>query len=180
MEQSRGGSPLKISITHTIYVTTRIRTTEEGTMPSCIATVLAPPSSSGTNQYRFVRLSNAGDGSILEILDTKIGTINEVPSIEKLNDGSWEMVVLQSYCPTLQAILGKIFPGSDVDLHYDPTEPTVSEAENFGYKVAKTICRYLFINRAERMVKEGWPMAADCYEHLAACINGRCWAKSRL
>jgi len=188
MKQSRGGSPLEICITHTIHVITTIRTTEEDTMPSCIATVssprygrhLAPPSSLGTNQYTLVRLSNAGDGNTLNILDTKIGTVNEVPSIEELNDGSWEMAVLKSYCPTLQAMLGKIFPGSDVDLNYDPTEPTVSEVENLGYNVAKTLCEYLFIKRAERMVKEGWPMAADCYEHLTARINSRWRATSRL
>jgi len=109
----------------------------------------------------------------LNILDTKIGTVNEVASIEELNDGSGEMAVLKSYCPTLQVMLGKILPGSDVDLNYDPTEPTVSEVENLGYNVAKTLCEYLFIKRAERMVKEGWPMAAACYEHLTARINGR-------
>lgn len=116
----------------------------------------------------------------MKILDTKIGTVNEVPSIEKLNDGSWEMVVLQPYGPTLQVILSKMFPGSDIDLNYDPTEPTVNEVKNLGYKMAKTICKDLFVRRAERMVKEAWPMAADCYEHLAACITGRWRAKSRL
>ena len=100
--------------------------------------------------------------------------------MEELNDGSWEMVVLQSYCPSLQAILRKIFPGSDIDLNYDPTEPTISEAETFGYKVAKTTCQDLFIRRAEKMVEEGWPMAADCYKHLAAGITGQWMAKSRL
>lgn len=49
MEQSRGGSSLKIDIIHTIRVTTRIRATEENTVPSYIATVLAPPSGSGKN-----------------------------------------------------------------------------------------------------------------------------------
>lgn len=188
MKQSRGGSPLEICITRTVHVITTIRTTEEDTRPSFIATVsssrygrhLAPLSSLGTNQYTLVRLSNVGDGNILNILDTRIGTVDEVPSIEELNDGSWEMVVRKPYCPTLQAMLSKIFPDSDVDLNYDPTEPTVSEVDSLGYNLAKTLCKYLFIKRAERMVREGWPMAADCYEHFIARINGRWRARSRL
>lgn len=168
MKQSRGDST--------------IRTTKEDTMLPRITTVsgrhLTPPSSLGMNQYTLVRLSKVGDGNILDILDGKIGTVDEVPSIEELCDGSWEMAVLESYCPTLQAMLGKIFPGSDVDLNYDPTEPTVSEVENFGPEKAKAVCKYLFIERAERMVKEGWPMAADCYEHFKARIIGK-W-RSRL
>ena len=157
-------------------------------MPSCIAIVssprhgrhLATPSSLGTTQYTLVRLSKAGDGNILNILNRKIGTVNEVASIEELNDESWEMAVVKSYCPTLQVMRGKIFPGSIVDLNYDPTEPTVSEVENLGYSMAKTLCEYWFIKRAERMVKEGWPMAADYYGHLTAHINGRWRARSRL
>lgn len=77
-------------------------------------------------------------------------------------------------------MLGKIFPGSDVDLNHDPTEPTVIEVENLGYSAAKTLCEYLFIKRAKRMVKEGWPMAADFHEYLTARINGRWRTRSHL
>lgn len=183
MKQSRDGSPLEICVTHTIYVISTIRTTEEDMMPSCIATAsssrngrhLASPSSVGMNQYTLARLSKTGDGNILDILDTRIGALNELLNVEELNDGSWEMVVLKSYCPTLQAMLDEIFPGSDVDLYHDPIESTISEVKHLGYNAAKTLCEYLFIKRAERMVKEGWPMAADFYEHLTARMNGRCY-----
>jgi hypothetical protein len=37
-------------------------------------------------------------------------------------------------------VLGEIFSASDIDLIYDPTESTVSEIENLGYNVAKTLC----------------------------------------
>ena len=188
MKQSRGDSLLEIYISHTIDVITTIRTAEEDMMPSCIARVsspgherhLAPLSSLGTTQYTLVRLSKVGDGNILNILDIQLWTVNEVISIEELNDGSWEMTVLKSYCSILQVMLGKIFPSSDVDLNYDPTESAVNEVENLDYSGAKTLCQHLFIKRAERMVKKGWPMAAACYDHLTARINGPRRARSHL
>ncbi len=96
MKQSRGDSSLEICITHTIHVIATIRTTKEDTMPACIATMssprhgryLASPSSLGTIEYTLVRLSKAEDENILNILDTKVGTMNEIVNIEKLNDES--------------------------------------------------------------------------------------------
>jgi hypothetical protein len=49
----------------------------------------------------LVRLSKAGHGVTLKTLGTEIGAVNEVSSVEELSDGSWEMVVRKSYCPTL-------------------------------------------------------------------------------
>ncbi len=109
-----------------------------------------------------------------------IETLNELLSMEELIDGTWEIAVLKSYGPTLQAILGEKFPGSDVDLDYDPTEPTTSEMENSDYSATKTLREHLFIKRAERMIKEGPPMAAKFYEYLAARTNGRSRARSCL
>lgn len=109
MKQSRDDSPLEICVIHTIHVITTIRTTEENMMFSCIVTAsssrnerhLASPSSVGMNQYTLARLFKIGDGNILDILNTRIETLNELLNVEELNDGSWEMVVLKSYCPTL-------------------------------------------------------------------------------
>lgn len=77
-------------------------------------------------------------------------------------------------------MLDEILSGSNVDLNHDPTEPTVSEVEHLGYNAAKTLCEYLFIKRAERMIKESWSLTADFYEHLTARVNDRWRAKSRL
>jgi hypothetical protein len=53
-------------------------------------------------------------------------------------------------------------------LKYDPSEPTVSEVKYSGYNVAKWLCMYSFIKRAERMLREGWLIAAICYEHFCS------------
>jgi len=138
MEQPQGNNPLKIDITQTIEVSTATRTAEGDITPSCIFAVSspgykshpAPQSGLHADQYTLVRLSEVEDGKVWEIFDTEIGTTHEVPSIEKLDDGSWEMVVLQSHCSALQDRLGKIFPGSNVDLNYDPGEPAASDLES--------------------------------------------------
>lgn len=89
--------------------------TEEDMMPSGKVAVfssrderyLPPLSSLGTGlinttgKYELVRLSEAGHGNTLETLDIKLGRVDEVASIVGLRDGSWEMVVRKSYCPTL-------------------------------------------------------------------------------
>ena len=106
------------------------------------------------------------------MLDGRIERVNEVPHIEELNDGSWEMVVLKSYCCTFQDMLGEMFAGSDVDLNYDPLEPTVNNVEVWGYSNAKKLCKHLFVQRAERIVKEGWPAAAAHFAYLLAYLDG--------
>lgn len=90
---SRRGHPLEICITHTTRAITTIRTTERDTMlatafSSRCGRRLGPPSSLGMNQYTLARLSRAQAGNILNILYTIIGTLDELLSVEELNDGS--------------------------------------------------------------------------------------------
>lgn len=77
--------------------------------------------------------------------------MDEVPSIEELNDGLWEMALPKSYCPTVQ---DKIFPGSDVDLDYDLTEPTFSDVKNSGYEVENGFARIILF-REQRECLQG-------------------------
>ena len=73
-------------------------------------------------------------------------------------------------------MLGEKFPGPDVDLNYDPTEPTISEVENLGYNMAKPLCEYLLIKRAERMIKEvdRWlPNFMNILQHAQMAGGGR-------
>ncbi len=94
-----------------------------------------------------------------------------MPSIEELDDGSWEMVVLQSHCHALHDRLDKIFPGSNVDLNYDPVEPAASDLKFRGYDTAKKLRKYWFSQRANRMINTAWPAAAACYAHHLGVMN---------
>jgi len=51
-------------------------------------------------------------------------------------------------------MLDKIFSDSNIDLNYDSTESTVSEIEILNYNATKILYEYLFIKKAERIVKE--------------------------
>jgi len=175
MEQPEGNSPLEIDVTHTVDVFTVTETTEEDITPSYSAAASspgnkshpAPPPGLHADQYTLVRLFEVEDedGKVGEIFDTKIGTTHEVASIEELDDGSWEMVVLQSHCRALQDRLGKIFPGSKVDLNYDPVEPVASDLESWGYDRAKKLRERWFSQRAKKMINTAWPAAAASYAH---------------
>ena len=157
MEQ--GDNPLKIDITHTIEVSTMTGTTEGDTMLSTIA----PLSGFRKDQYTLIRLSEVEDRKILEALDTQIGTLNQVLHIEELSDGSWEICILRSHCRAVQDTLGKVFPDSDVDLKYNPFEPTANDLKIWDYDTAKKLRRLWFLPRAVRIVQKGWPAAAAAY-----------------
>jgi len=83
-----------------------------------------------------------------------IKTLNKLLSVKKLNDKLWKIVVLKSYCSTLQAMLDEIFSSSNVNLNYDSTKSIISEMKNLVYNITKKLCEYLFIKRAKRMIKE--------------------------
>jgi hypothetical protein len=174
MEESQGDIPLEIGITHTIDVSTATRTTEEDMTPSHIIAVsssgdknhLSPPPGLRADQYTLIRLSKVEDREMLETLDAKIGTVNEVPNIEELSDGSWEICILKSHRHSVQDKLGKMFPGSEVDLYYDPLEPTATDLKFWDYDTAKKLRQYWFSQRAIRVAQSGWPAAATFYAYF--------------
>lgn len=174
MEQSQGEDLLKVDVTSTIEVSATSRIPEEHMTPSHTIAVsssgdeghLSPPPGSRADQYALVRLSKVEERNILETLDTKIGTANEVPNIEELSDGSWEICILTSHRRTIQDRLGKIFSDSNVELYYDPLEPTATDLEFWDYDTAKKLRQCWFFQRAIRVIKNGWPAAAACYAYL--------------
>jgi len=101
-----------------------------------------------------------------------IGLVFEVPNIEKLNDGSWEICMLKSYRFIAQSTLGEIFPDSDIDLHYNPLEPPAEDVKVWGYDKAKKVCRQWLFNRAIRVVSEGWSVAATYFSSLLRVMCG--------
>jgi hypothetical protein len=157
--------------------------------------------------YTTVRLSNLGyrlPQEISEKLD-KVGNLNQVPSVLELPDESWEMVVLKSYLLELENKLTYMFPGCDVDLDYDPTEPNredieclyitaknpepraksgeiatfidVEDLKNF-YVAAKARKVDASSRRAMFMVREAWPAAVAYYSCLLE--RNRIWLKENV
>jgi hypothetical protein len=73
------------------------------------------------NLYTLVRLSELGRWEVIEIqANLEEERVKNVASITRLDDGSFEMVVLVTYLPILRDKLGKKFPGSKVDPSYAP------------------------------------------------------------
>jgi hypothetical protein len=180
IKQSQGENPLENDNTHTIKVSTTIGTTEEYITPSGIVAMvssgddshLSPLSGFTAAHYTLVRLSKVGDANVLKLLDGKIWRVNQVPSIKQLHDRSWEMVVLKSLCGTLQETLDNIFPGSDVDMNYNPLKPTANDVEVCGPDQAKKLYELCFVQRAKTMVREAWPVAAAYYAYRLETMDG--------
>jgi hypothetical protein len=122
--------------------------------------------------YTLVRLSKVGDANVLKLLDGKILRVNQVPSIKQLHDRSWEMVVLKSLRGTLQETLDNIFPGSDVDMNYDPLIPTANDVKVYGPDQAKKLYELCFVQRAKTMVRKAWPVAAAYYAYRLETMDG--------
>lgn len=133
MKQSHDDHPLKIDITRTIKVFIASKIVEDMT-PSYIdakssSRVLLSPLSLREDQYTLIRLFKIKDENVLKKLDTNIEKVNEVPYIKKLSDGSREICNLKSHHRTVKDKLHKIFPGSNVDLYYNPLEPTAEDSK---------------------------------------------------
>ena len=98
-------------------------------------------------------------------------SVNNVPYIEELSDGSLEMVVLKSYCRSFRDQLGEIFYSSDVDISYNPVRPMANDVEALGYVNAKKVYEDWFVARAESIVNDGSPAAAAHYAYLLALMD---------
>ena len=119
-------------------------------MPSHVVAVsssdghLSPPPGVCADQYVLIRLSNVEIGALLELLETNIGTVNQVPNIEELHDESLELCVLKSYRSTVQDMVSTTFPKIDVELDYDPYKPIVNDLKFYSFETAKNLCQYRF------------------------------------
>jgi hypothetical protein len=94
-------------------------------------------------------------------------SLNDVLSTEELPDETWELPVLKTYLPTLEAKLRSIFPGCNIKPDYDPTEPNPQETGIFGYDRAKALRTNTACDRAGRMTNDTCFKAALFYSHLS-------------
>src|SRR5450432_567804 len=109
-----------------------------------------------TKLYTLVRLSKLGRWEAIEIrVNLEEERVKNVASIIKLDDGSFEMVVLVTYLPILRDKLGKKFPGSKVDPSYAP------------HGAAEIVS---FLQRAQCMARNAWPTVAAYYFYLRMLV----------
>jgi hypothetical protein len=132
--------------------------------------LLPPPDIA--DQYTLIRLSKVEDIRILTKLDTEIGTVREVPNVEELHDESWKICILGSHRRTVSDRLSKIFPGSHVDLYYNPLKPTANDLKTWKYDAAKSFLLRRFFQRVIRVIRTGWPAAGACYAYLLEVMLG--------
>jgi hypothetical protein len=88
-------------------------------------------------RYKFVRVGGIDGDNALNKLDKVLGT--EVANVAGLNDGSFGVVVLAHYIPTLMDIMSQSFSGSFVDLDYNPLQPTETDINFWGFSSAKAL-----------------------------------------
>ena len=96
----------------------------------------------------------------------KVGPISEVASINRLNDGSWEMVVSKAYIPILADKLTRLYPGCHFDANHDPFKSTAEDMAYLGIHRAWALNDRWVLERARRMMEDGWPIAANYYARL--------------
>ena len=138
-------------------------------MPSYTVAVVGSGSlSHGSDEqsYILIRLSNVEDGMAVDKLDDEHRNASEIASIERLGDGSWEICILESHRSILRDRLQEIFPRSHVDLDYKPLEPPADDLEDCEHDTVKRRHRLLFVQRATKLIRTGWPAAANCYTDL--------------
>jgi hypothetical protein len=127
------------------------------------------------DDYALVCLSSIGSPSYIEILkmfDMIAAALDAVLRAEELPDQTWELPVLRTYLPTLEAKLRTLFPGCNIESDYDPTEPNPQETEMFGYGMAKALRTDTACDRADRMRNDTCLKAALFYSHLSDTLGG--------
>jgi hypothetical protein len=118
--------------------------------------------------YTLVRLSKGEHYEGVDIRGVIDGVARRFQAIStvELPDESWEMAILESYFSTLEDQLGKILPGSKLDLIDDPTKPSKEEVKIFGYALAKARKTDAFLRLADEMIETGLPGAVQIYSWL--------------
>jgi len=146
--------------------------------PSCIFATSSPGNKINPlpalhpENYTLIRLTisqNEKTKNIPHLLDAQLAL--HAPNVEELGDESWEICVLESSITTVQGTLGKILPESDVDICYDPFEPTADDLESWDYGRARSLRRIWFEKRADRIARVGWAPAADHYAHRLEAMH---------
>ena len=131
---------------------------------------LALPLGFFVTDYKLVRLSGV-DRQDCSTVFNEIGE-TEVPSTYFLGNRTWEIVILDSFCLTLQDRLSTKIPNSVLDLDYSPIRPTGTDLARWGDAAANDLCWLWFLRRALRMIQHGRPITATYYSYYLGYLSG--------
>ncbi|KAL3442782.1 hypothetical protein BJX65DRAFT_312549 [Aspergillus insuetus] len=120
--------------------------------------------------YTLVRLSVSLQELHIFQLEI-IRYIADIPSIELLNDGSFELVTRKTDLPTVRVAVRKLFLNARLDEDYDPLKPTGMDVAFWGLLSARKMVGIWFYRRALRIIQTGDMRAAMYYRHLLD-VNG--------
>lgn len=159
----------QILITHTVDVSHATKSADD-TAASYVATTFPSEghrrlalSDTSLGRYRLARLSKVEEQEMRSFFDAHGGGLREVPSVMRIGDGSYEIVLLNSHCDTLISRLDTLLPNSQFGLEYDPTQPTEADLTTGEYGRAKATREQGFFQRAVCQIREGQSTAAACY-----------------
>jgi hypothetical protein len=100
------------------------------------------------------------------VVDLEAGH-DEILCTLELEDGSFELGVLETYILELKELLNRELIQYSVDWKYQPFNPSFEAVQSF---LARQRMIYLFLRRAKGMIKQGFPMKRYWYSHLVKLI----------
>ncbi|KAL2788224.1 hypothetical protein BJX66DRAFT_309335 [Aspergillus keveii] len=97
--------------------------------------------------------------------------VADIPSIELLNDGSFELLARKRDLPNLRTAVRSLFPNARLEEDYNPLDPTGSDVAFWGLLNARKMVGTWFYRRALRIIQTGNMRAAMYYRQLLD-VNG--------
>ncbi|BCS30706.1 uncharacterized protein APUU_81009A, partial [Aspergillus puulaauensis] len=92
--------------------------------------------------------------------------VAEIPSIEILNDGSFEIVARKVHLPALQNAVQNLFLNAQLDKNYNPLNPTGKDVALGFLLGARKMAGISFYRRALRVTQSDDARAAAFYRYL--------------
>jgi len=117
--------------------------------------------------YKLVRAKLLNDREDLQ-LDVCFQDVVQVPSLKRLNDGSWEIMVEVSYAPDLPDLLRQVHQSFILHDDYEPLAPVEQDIQCFGRDRALTLSAVWFEERVKQSQKSERWIVATGYAHFYA------------
>jgi len=121
-----------------------------------------------SRSYRLLRLSQSDRGMAVSQLEEMIQQHSRqigIANVERLHDGSLELLVRQRSVDAVRKRILTSFPTASLDLDYSPWEPTEEAETYFGRDAASKLHREWTTARAQRL-KDAPSHTGDFYRYL--------------